>query len=178
MNASRLLSLTVVIILAAAAAAPALAQRADDSKRLSKNGKTEAAIDGVDVVLEYGRPNVKGRQVWGGLVPYDQVWRTGANEATTISFSDDVTVNGEELGAGTYSLFTIPGKEKWEFIFNNVAEQWGAFSYNPDSDALRVSAKPAKAEHVESMKFDVDGSSVIFRWEKLAVPFEVKAAGD
>jgi VCBS repeat-containing protein len=163
-------------LLLAVAALPASAGRGDDSNRKSKNGKTEGTIDGVAITLEYGRPNVKGRQIWGGLVPYGGVWRTGADEASTITFDQDVQVQGEKLAAGTYGLFTIPTEGEWTVIFNKVAEQWGAFSYDQEQDALRVTAAPRAAEHVESMEFVVDGSDVVLRWEKLAVPFEVRPA--
>ena len=155
---------------------PLLAGRADDAKRASKNGKTEGTIDAVEVTVEYGRPNVKDRKIWGGLVPYDKVWRTGADEATTISFNTDVEVGGQKLPAGIYGLFTIPGEDSWVFIFNKTADQWGAFSYDSGEDALRVSVEPRAAEHVESMEFVIEGSSVVLRWEKLAVGFEVASA--
>ncbi len=154
-------------------ALPVLAERADDANRKSKNGKTEGVIDGVKITLEYGRPNVKDRKVWGGLVPFGKVWRTGADEASTISFSADVTIGGQKLAAGTYGLFTIPGAGEWTFIFNTASDQWGAFSYDAGKDALRVAAKPMATEHVETMEFVIDGSSVVLRWEKLAVAFEV-----
>ena len=127
--------------------------------------------------MEYGRPNVKERKIWGGLVPYGKVWRTGANEATTVTVGADVTIQGQKLAAGTYGLFTIPGKDSWVFIFNKGADQWGAFSYDDGKDALRVNAQPKAAEHVESMEFVIEGSSVVLRWEELAVAFEVAAAG-
>ena len=158
-------------------ALPAVAQRGDDADRASKNGKVEGTIDGVMVTLEYGRPNVKGREVWGGLVPYGTVWRTGADEATTITFSADVEIGGEKLAAGAYGLFTLPGENEWIVIFNKVAQQWGAFRYDAGQDALRVTASPGSADHVEAMEFTVEGSSVVLRWEKLAVAFEVKKAG-
>ena len=174
MRAIRLLGLILALVLATGAV---LAQRGDDADRPSKNGKTEGTIDGVNVVLEYGRPNVKGRTIWGGLVPYGKVWRTGANEATTITFSADVTVEGEKLAAGTYGLFTIPSEGEWVVIFNKVANQWGAFEYDDGQDALRVTVTPqASGEHVESMDFVIDGSSVVLRWEKLTVPFMVAKA--
>ncbi len=168
---SRLLLLLVLGV--SIGAADAYSQRADDADRASKNGKTEAEIDGVSVVIEYGRPNVKGRKVWGKLVPYGEVWRTGANEATTISFGAPVTVEGEPLDAGTYSLFTIPNEDDWVIIFNKTAEQWGAFNYDPDQDALRVTVTPESGEHVESMDFTVDESSVRLRWLQTVVPFMV-----
>lgn len=158
------------------AALPALAERGDDSDRASKNGRTAGTIDGLSVTLEYGRPNVKGRTIWGGLVPYGKVWRTGANEATTITFGQDVTVEGQKLAAGTYGLFTIPGEGDWTVIFNTVADQWGAFDYDPGKDALRVTVEPRAQEMVETMDFVIEGDEVVLRWEKLAVPFAVGAA--
>ncbi len=177
MRKYRSILLLLAAVLLAAAAVSALAERGDDSERKSKNGKTAGTIDGVEVVVEFGRPNVKGRKIWGGLEPYGKVWRTGADEATTISFSAAVAIGGGTLPAGTYSLFTIPGEDEWTFILNKAAEQWGAFSYDKGQDALRVAAKPRAAEHVESLDFVIDGSSVVLRWEKLAVGFEVAAAG-
>ena len=163
--------------LISAAALPGFAERGDDADRKSKNGKTAGVVDGVEVTLEYGRPNVKGRQIWGGLVAYGSIWRTGADEATTITFGQEVEIQGEGLAAGTYALFTIPGESEWTFVFNKVAQQWGAFGYDQGQDALRVTATPTAAEHVESMEFVIEGASVVLRWEKLAVGFEVAAAG-
>lgn len=173
---------TIRLILAAlvtflVTALPALAQRGDDADRASRNGKTEGTIDGVTVTIEYGRPKVKGRTIWGGLVPYGKVWRTGADEATTITFSADVEVGGEKLAAGAYALFTEPGENEWTVIFNKVAKQWGAFRHDAGQDALRVTATPKTVEHVEEMEFTIVGSWVALQWEKLAVPFEVRKAG-
>jgi hypothetical protein len=131
-----------------------------------------------DVTIDYSRPGVKGRAVWGTLVPYGKVWRTGANEATQISFSDDVTINGKPLPKGTYSLHTIPGPTEWTLIFNKVAKQWGSFNYKESEDALRVTATPHAAPMTEWLEFDVpqlgaDSATFEIRWEKLAVPFTV-----
>lgn len=155
-------------------ALPAFAQRGDDAERLSKNGMASGTLDGVEVTLEYGRPNVKGRDIWGSLVPYDEVWRTGANEATTITFDSDVLVEGEALPAGTYSLFTIPGEEEWTVIFNKTAQQWGAYDYDAAEDALRVTVTPEEHEMVETMDFVVEEGEVVLRWETVAVPFSVE----
>ena len=106
-------------------------------------------VNGTDVKVKYGSPSVKGRTIYGDLVPYDQVWRTGANEATTIEFSKDVTINGKNLAKGKYALFTIPGKDSWEIIFNKNAEQWGAFKYNKDLDALRIRVNSTQAPMAE-----------------------------
>ncbi len=133
----------------------------------------------VDMTISYSRPGVKGRQIWGALVPYDKVWRTGANEATKIAFTDDVMINGQRLPKGTYSLHTIPGQASWTLIFNGVADQWGSFSYDQAKDVLRVTAKPEKAPFSEWMTFEVpqlsaDKATVVLRWENLAVPFTVE----
>lgn len=155
---------------------PLLAQRGDDSDRVSKNGKTEGTIDGVNIVLEYGRPKVNERKIWGELVPFNQVWRTGANEATTIMFSKDVLVEGKPLPAGTYGLFTLPTEGDWTIIFNKVAKQWGAFRYSDAEDALRVTVTPVKSDKkIEEMDFVIEGDKVVLRWENLTVPFTVKA---
>lgn len=131
-----------------------------------------------DVTINYSRPGVKGRAIWGSLVPYDKVWRTGANEATTITFSDDVWINGNKLAKGSYSLHTVPGQSEWTVIFNSVADQWGSYSYDEAKDALRVKAKPETADFREWMGFEVpemttDTAKVVLRWEKVAVPFTV-----
>jgi hypothetical protein len=111
-------------------------------------------------------------------VPFDKVWRTGANEATTITFSDDVTVEGQKLAKGTYSLHTIPGQTQWGVIFNSVADQWGSYSYDAAKDVLRVNVTPQAAPHAEWMMFEVpemttDTAKVVLRWEKIAVPFTI-----
>jgi hypothetical protein len=171
---------SVIVLLLAAflivSVMPAVAERGDDTKRLSKNGKVEGTIGGVNITIEYGRPKVKGRTIWGGLVPFDKVWRTGADEATTFATIKDINVEGKKIAAGTYSLFTIPGEAEWTIIFNKVAEQWGAFRYDKGQDALRVNVKPAAAEHVEEMTFKIEGNKVVLYWEKLSVPFVISTA--
>lgn len=96
------------------------------------------------ITLNYSRPNVKGRKIFGGLEPYGAVWRTGANSATLISFTEPVKINGKELPAGEYGLFTIPGKDEWTVIFNKGAKQWGAYEYKEAEDVLRVKVKTTK----------------------------------
>lgn len=172
-----------VLLLFAFCAAPALAQeRASDDARSSPNATVSQTIGTTTVTLTYGRPKVKGRTVFGDLVPYDTVWRTGANEATTISFSDDVTVNGEPLEAGTYSLFTVPGEEEWSVIFNSVAQQWGAYDYDDGQDVLRISATPESAGMHEMLTFtfeDVnDGTGTcVMRWAETEVAFTIGTSG-
>ncbi len=168
--------LALILVVLLAASTPTLAQRGDDSKRLSKNGKTQATIEGVEVTVEYGRPSVKNRTIWGGLVPYDRIWRTGADEATTLSLEADALVEGQALAAGTYSLFTIPGESEWTVVFNKVADQWGAFNYDEAQDALRVTVEPAEAEFVETLEFQTDESNLVLRWAELALPIEFAPA--
>lgn len=96
------------------------------------------------VTLTYSRPDAKGRKVFGGLVPYNEVWRTGANNATSITFTDDVMLAGNKVPAGTYGLFTIPTPNQWTIILNKTAQQWGAYNYKQEDDVLRVTVKPNK----------------------------------
>ena len=169
--------LMLVLGLGATAQAQDMPPRADDADRPSKNGSTKGTIDGVDITITYGRPNVKGRIVWGGLVGYGSVWRAGANEATVISFSKNVTVNGEALSAGVYSFFTIPTEAEWTLIFNKTPKLWGtAYATIAENDALRVKVTPSDYEHIEELDYIVEGDKVLLRWEKLAVGFTVAAA--
>ena len=151
---------------------------AEAQPRVSPMATTSQTIGVSELSITYSRPSVSERTIWGELVPYDQVWRTGANEATTFTVSDDVKVNGKALAAGTYALFTIPGKDSWTVIFNKEAEQWGAFQYKDSEDALRISVKPQAAAHAERFGIAVpevtaDTVTVVMHWEKVAVPFEV-----
>ncbi|WP_316823475.1 DUF2911 domain-containing protein [Pedobacter gandavensis] len=105
--------------------------------------------------VSYSRPNLKGRKVFGGMEPFDKVWRTGANSATSITFSDPVKVGGQDLAAGTYGLFTIPGKEEWTVIFNKDSKQWGAYEYKESEDVLRIKVKPYKLkEKIETFTIE------------------------
>lgn len=152
------------------------AARGDDKERKSKNGRVEGSTGGVQVVLEFGRPNVAGRKIFGALVPYGQVWRAGADEATTISFDKNVVIEGQALAAGRYALFLIPTEGDWTVVFNRVAEQWGAFKHDPASDALRVTVKPAAHAMTETLEYTLSGDRVELHWDTVAVGFAVKAA--
>jgi hypothetical protein len=171
-------SRAVVCLIVFLTAAAVMAQPQIKLPRVSPKASLTQTIGLTDVTITYSRPSVKGRAIWGELVPYGKVWRTGANEATTIKFSDDVMINGQKLPAGTYSLHTIPDKDQWTVIFNNVADQWGSFNYDQTKDALRVTVKPETAPFTESMTFGVDNvtpdsGTVVLRWDKVAVPFTV-----
>jgi hypothetical protein len=168
-----LFAIPAALPLAAQTPAPAL-----KLPRVSQHQVVMQTVGLTDIKIDYSRPAVKGRAIWGGLVPYDQVWRTGANEATQISFSDDVTINGQALSKGTYSLHTVPGKDSWTLAFNKVAAQWGSFTYDKAQDALRVTSKAERAPFTEYMQFDFpqvtnDSAVVAIRWENVSVPFTV-----
>lgn len=156
----------------------AFAQQQLRTPRPSPKASLMQNVGLTEITINYNRPGVKGRGIWGALVPYDKVWRTGANEATTIEFSDDVWIGGSKLAKGLYSLHTIPGAAEWTIIFNSVASQWGSYSYDAAKDALRVKAKPETADHREWLTFEfpemtTDTAKVVVRWEKIAVPFTV-----
>lgn len=150
------------------------APKEDKSTRKSPPRTAEGAIGAATVTVNYGSPSVRGRSIFGDLIPYGNVWRTGANEATTITFSEDVAVEGKPLAAGTYALFTIPGEKAWTVIFNKEAEQWGAYDYDESMDALRVEVTPvALKETVEALEFKVSDEAVTLHWADTAVPFKV-----
>ncbi len=146
--------------------------------RVSPPATANGTVGGTSVVINYSQPSVKGRTIWGDLVPYDQVWRTGANEATVFEVSNDVNIEGEMLPAGKYALFTIPSAEGlWTVIFNKTYEQWGAYDYNADDDVLRIEVSPEMVdENMEAMTFMVEEGNVVLRWEKLKLAFSVEEA--
>lgn len=161
----------------------ALLLRADGDSllfpKLSPRATVTQTIGTTTVSIDYHRPAVRGRAVWGGLVPYGQVWRTGANEATTIRFSDPAKVNGQSVPAGTYALFTIPGPDSWTIILNKRWKQLGAFEYQPKEDLLRFEVRPkVLKEHTEYLTYDLQPASrasayVDLYWEKLRISFLV-----
>ena len=173
--------------------------------RPSQTASVMQRIGVTDITISYARPGVKGRKIWGDplpeqanvkgeatldnqnerpkgapIVPWGHVWRTGANEATMFTITDDVLINGQKLPAGKYSLHTIPNKDEWTIVFNTTANQWGSFDYDPAKDTLRVKAKPQWLnENQEWLTFSFDpvnddSAEVNIRWEKVNVPFTVK----
>lgn len=132
-----------------------------------------------DITVNYHRPLANGRQIWGKLVPYGQVWRAGANENTTVTFTDPITIEGQPLDKGIYGLHMIPGENQWTVIFSKMSTAWGSFSYKQDEDALRVTVKPQPAELHDALTYDFDdvkpdSAVVTLRWDKVAVPFKVE----
>lgn len=166
----------------AAAPAPA-APPAVRLPQVSQAASVKQTIGLNDVTITYSRPGVKGRKIWGGLVPYGSVWRTGANSASTIQFTEDVLVEGQPLAAGIYSFHTIPGEKEWTLIFNKQANQWGSYSYDAAKDAARVKVTPLAGAPQEWMQFrfedpTIDTARVVLAWENLQVPFTIKNATD
>jgi hypothetical protein len=156
---------------------------AEDLKfpNVSQKASVTQTVGLTDVTVTYHRPGVKERVIWGELVPYDKVWRTGANNATTIEFSGDVMVGETKVAAGKYGLFTIPGKEEWTFIISKQADIWGAMAYKESEDVVRIKAKPGEAPKCEWMRFGfaklTDSSAFVYlHWEKLMVGFGFKVA--
>jgi len=145
----------------------------------SPKASVSQTIGFTEITINYCRPGVKERKVWGDLVPYDKVWRTGANEATTIKFSTDVFIQGNKVGSGKYSLFTIPSENEWTIILNKVANQWGAFLYNEKEDVLRFKIKPSKSEFNERLQFTIpvltdSTCNVLLNWEFIEIPITIK----
>lgn len=172
------LTLSLSALLATSALAQAPAAPAPLPPRPSPTAKVEQAVGISKITVSYSRPGVKGRQIFGGLVPWGEVWRTGANEATLFEISHDATIGGQKLAAGKYAFFTIPNKDSWTLIWNRQAEQWGSTNYKPEEDALKIEAKPqtvAAQERFEIRIADVDDSTakVELRWADLMVPFAV-----
>src|SRR6185312_7192998 len=146
--------------------------------RPSQHALVSQRVGITDVSVNYSRPLVNNRPIWGKLVPYGQVWRAGANENTIIEFTDAVSIEGKPLAKGTYGLHMIPGENEWTVIFSKNASSWGSFSYKQDEDALRVSVKPQPSDFHEALTYDFDdvkpeSTLVNLRWEKIAVPFRV-----
>lgn len=151
-----------------------------DLPRVSPNASVSETIGYTTVTINYCRLAVKERKIWDGLVPYNKVWRTGANEATTIQFTTDVTVEGNKVPAGRYSLFTIPAENEWTVILNKIDKQWGAFNYKEADDLLRFKVKPVKGNFTERLQFSfsniADASAdLVLNWENLQVSFKIEA---
>lgn len=147
--------------------------------KASQRATVSQTVGLTTVSLTYDRPAVNDREIWGKLVPYDSVWRAGANENTVIAFSSPVRVGGKELPAGRYGLHMIPTAGDWTVILSRQADAWGSFSYDPKEDAVRLTAVPVEAPFQESLLYTLEepGNGSVaptLRWEKLAVPFTVE----
>lgn len=152
----------------------------DKSKRPSPPAIATGKIKAATITINYSSPAVKGRKIWGGLVPYNKVWRTGANEATLFETDKEIKIEGKTLPAGKYSLYSIPGEKEWVFIFNSQTGQWGVkeneeTTEDPAKDIIRVTVHPEKsADFNERMKFEVTEKGFTLFWENLMVPVAIK----
>jgi len=149
---------------------------AQDNKeaRPSPASKAIGKAGNASITIDYSQPSVKGRKIFGDLVPYGKVWRTGANEATVFETDSDIKVEGKFLPKGKYGLFTIPGETEWTIIFNKTWNQWGAFRYVQEDDILRVKVKPGKTVSlVELMTISISGGAVHIAWENTQAAFTV-----
>jgi hypothetical protein len=149
---------------------------AQDSPRQNASG----TVAGASVNIDYGSPSVRGRKIWGDLVPFGQLWRTGANPATIFQTNKDIKIEGKVLPAGKYSIFTLPGENEWTVIFNSETGQWGirgdgTANDDPEKDVLTVTVKPEKSKDFnEHLTFAVDDKGFTLLWENLAVPVKVE----
>ncbi|MEX2380493.1 MAG: DUF2911 domain-containing protein [Vicingaceae bacterium] len=142
----------------------AIAQN-DKSERKSPPATAEGKVGSAKITIDYSSPAVNDREIYGGLVPYDKIWRAGANEATTFETSTDLKVNGESLPAGKYAFFVIPKAEgNWTVIFNTEHKQWGAYKHDESKDALRVEAKTATIDPVENLTYSIQNGQLILDW--------------
>lgn len=162
-------------VAAQAVQAPGLPQRR--VPMISQGARITQIVGLSEITLTYHRPGVKGRTIWGGLVPFDKVWRLGANDPTLITFTDPVTIEGTALGAGTYRLLAIPGATEWTIIFNSEVKNWGSV-HDPAYDTLKIRVKPEAGQHEEWLSFaftDLTPTSarVVMAWEKVRVSFVV-----
>ena len=150
---------------------------AQDAKpKASPAATATGKINGANITINYSSPAVKGRQIFGGLEPFDKVWRAGANEATTFETDKDIKVEGKTLPAGKYSFFLIPrASGTWTAIFNKEAKQWGAYEYKEAQDQLRVDVKPVSLAAVqERLVYKIEKNGFALEWDKTAVPLNVK----
>jgi len=173
-----ILASTLAAVLAVAAII-ALAQQ-DKSSRPSPPAKAECKLQGGKVItIDYSSPRAKGRKIFGALVPYGQVWRAGANEATTFVVGSDVTVGGKAVPAGSYTLFTIPAEDKWALIVSKKTGEWGTAYPGPDNDLARIDMKVSKlASPVENFTIALDqaGTSCTLKmeWETTQASVDIK----
>jgi hypothetical protein len=150
-----------------------------ETPRPSPNATVSQTVGVTHITIDYSSPGVKNRTIWGELVPFGEVWRTGANEVTSITFDDPVKINGSDLQAGTYGIHTVPGETEWEIIFSKDTEVDGGSNYEPEKDALRIKVKPEEAPFVERMIFiftnTTDNKTTAnLWWEKLRVSFDIE----
>ncbi len=188
-NTRKLLTLSFLIAIMITYCFSVMAQDARPRKSPKATVSQRIGAD-ADIVIDYSRPGVKGRKIWGELVPYGMnpgnkysenkpyPWRAGANENTTISFSKDVMINGKKLPAGKYSIHMLPGESEFKIMFNKVNDAWGSFAYDASQNALEVSAKPVTCEKTEWLEYGFEdltdiGATAYLKWDELKIPFKI-----
>jgi hypothetical protein len=146
-----------------------------DAEPASQRKEMKGTIGNTTITINYGSPKVKGRQLFGegGLEPYGEVWRSGANAQTTIEFSSNVRIGATEVPAGKYGLFTEPGEQMWTVIINKDTDNWGDNGYDKSKDVVRVAVKAQTGEHAEELDYMIEGDTIVLRWGDVAVPFKV-----
>ena len=173
-------SLSLILACILALSAGAASAQTVTLPRASPHATLNQTFGISQVTIDYHRPRVNDREIWGALVPWDTVWRAGANDNTTITFSHPVQVEGKDLAAGTYGLHMIPGQDRWTVIFSSNSTSWGSFTYNEEEDVLRVKVQPQGAEFAEWLGYGFEdlganGATAYLHWEKVKVPFRVEA---
>jgi hypothetical protein len=166
--------LTFALIIAVAGAF-AFAQAKDKSKRPSPPAKAQATIGSTQVTIDYSQPSVKGRKIFGELVPFGQIWRTGANEATTLTTTGELTIGTTNVPAGTYTVYTVPGEDKWWLVINKQTGQWGT-EYDQKQDLARVEMKVQRLDQPVE-KFTVsfpDNNKLALDWENTRAWVDVR----
>ena len=146
----------------------------EDTLKGSPHRTAMATVNGTHVHIEYNAPGVKGRAIWGGLVPFNKVWATGAHTATSVQFSKDVTINNKKIPAGQYAFFTIPSKEKWTVILNTRHDQHMADDYNEKEDVVRVDVTPEEHRLTPRLTYNVKSTTdkageITMQWEKILI---------
>ncbi len=165
-------------VLLAAFALPALAQTELTTPRVSPHARVSQTVGLTEMSVDYHRPAVNGRAIWGALVPYGEVWRAGANENTVFETSTEIEIEGQTLPAGRYGLHTIPTDGTWTIAFSTVSAAWGSYTYDPAEDALRVTVTPRVAPMQEHLayRFDVltdTSATLVLHWDQLEVPIQI-----
>jgi hypothetical protein len=145
------------------------------SKPTSSKETITGKIKDATITVDYGSPSVNGRKIWGELVPFDKIWRAGANDATTFETDKDLTVEGSKLPAGKYSFFIIPNGKECTIIFNKVAKQWGAYKYKQEDDQLRVVVKPIVVRpNAEKLTYEIKANTLSLKWDNWYIPIQIK----
>ncbi len=188
------LTLGIVLCLTFLLASPSVSLAQANRVRASlKASVTQRLGTDTDITIDYSRPGVKGRKIWGELVPYGLApgnkysdnkpfpWRAGANENTTIEFNKDILIEGKPLPAGKYGIHMIPGEKEWTIIFSKNNSAWGSFTYKQEEDALRITVTPVKAPFQEWLEYGFDdlagtSATAYLHWENLKVPFKIQLA--